>query len=425
MINHNYTWFGIGAGFFLVLIALVCKKKATTSDEHTHLEDDTDSGEKASERKTSIQERIRQIALIEKDEFDSFYQPVIECVQKYEQLLTGKTLKQDYFETVYKALRKRRSAIFEYGSSEQDQQKRALWTFALFAAISVRYIANRLSAFDCTLGGSRLNPILLTRDELAKCDIGLKIVSPEYPASLLNIHLIDKVLTLNVIQHLSGAGIYPFLVNSITDFYHERINPFYTIIEQVENHVQNNFSDEDTIFRQSLRVVLELIERNAFSKNQASSLVFEGMSYLLIDRNFLWELFRTYGVFFSQPFAKKEFESQLIKALGLVDVLSKNNIYIVSVESNELDKSQEKKRLMLTNMIALPYKSVSYYRYSERRRIEKQTLKRDVVIDEMCRGLAEHDVVKSVNKIDQRSELASSESSPNQIGVNDLFSDRQ
>lgn len=421
MSNLDYTWIGIGTGLILVFAAFVCSKRSKSIDHKDASSSEKDSIQKSFVSSTSAQENIRQIALVEKDEFEKFYCPVIENIRRYEQLITGEILSQSYFDTVYKALRKRRSAIFEFGSSEQDQDKRALWTFALFAAISIRFIAYRLSEYEFTLHQQNLDPKLLQFSSLSQCNVQKTNVNSTYKSDLTNIHLIDKILANNVIGHLNKFGVYSFVVNSVTGFYQERINPFYTIIEDVESHVTGNRLDEHSLFMRNLRLALTLIQQGSFSKNQSNSLVFEGISYLLVDRNFFWEIFRGYAVYSASPFSKKEFELQLTKALNLKHVWQTNSIYIVSVEMDEVDKSQEKQRLKLSNMIALPYKAVPFYQHSDRKRIEKQTLQREIVVHDTVRGLAEHDVIAS-DKTDHRNDKSSTDRQPKSVGVNDLFS---
>jgi len=319
MIDISYTWLGIGIGTLLVLAALVWGKWVSKSN--LVFEEVVDPKKNITEpaQEISIQVQIRQIALIEKDEFKSFYQPVIDRVQEYEKILSGEKIGSRYFETVYKALRKRRSAIFEFGSSENDKKKGAIWSFALFTTLSLRFIVQRLAEFNFTLDDRQLNPVLVDSRVLARCNVTQRAESKQYAAGLSNIHLIDKVLSTSVIERFNQAGIYSFIVNSVTGIYQERVNPFHSIIEQVESYMGGEEIDEASVFQQNLKRVLSLVERNTFSVNQVDSFIFEGASYLLIDRNFLWELFRMYAVSVSQPMGKKEFEVQLKSVLNLTN----------------------------------------------------------------------------------------------------------
>ena len=426
MIEINYTWLGIGTGTLIVLAVIVWAKRVNNTDSLLEASLDSKMSADVAMTQTSIQEQIRQIALIEKDEFTSFYQPVIDCVQEYEQILSGKEIDSRYFETLYKALRKRRSAIFEYGTSEKDSQKRPLWSFALFATLSLRHIVRRLSEYNFQFENRKLNPILSDTRLLARSHATKTNELQSYASSLSNIHLIDKVLDASVIERFNHAGIYSFVVNSVTGFYQERVNPFYSIIEEVESHVGEFEIDEKSVFQQNLRNVLGMIERNTFSVNQIDSLVFEGISYLLIDRNFLWELFRMYAVSVSQPLGKKEFETQLKSVLHIGEEKDKTVTYTVSVEDTKLDNSIEKIGIELSNVIALPYKSVPYYQHSDRRRIEKKVLKRDVVMSDDDRGLAEeNDVASPSKKISPRSKARVTNDPADTVGVKDLFSGQQ
>ncbi len=426
MIENYTTWLGIGTGALLVLASLVWSKRVNKSKEALKPSENINPGINAAINNTSKQEQIRQIALIEKDEFIRFYQPVIDCVQRYELIVSGGEVASIYFDTVYKALRKRRSAIFEYGSSENDNKKRALWSFALFSALSIRHIVCRLSEYDFENEGAGINPVLIGEGVLARCNSSRNSQPKCYAADLTNVHLIDKVLAAGVIERLNQAGIYTFIVNSVTGLYQERMNPFYSIIEEVESHVGNIRIDEATVFKQNLQRVLETIQRNTFSKNQIDSLIFEGPSYLLIDRNFLWELFRMYAVSISAPLGKKEFEAQLTSVLNLSEKKGKLTKYTVSIENTKVDNCKDKVGVTLFNMIALPYRKVPYYQHSDRRQIQKQALERDVVISDEDRGLAEEsDVASLKSKTVPRTDAGFRNDATASVGVKDLFSDQQ
>jgi len=142
--NINLTWIGIAVGSLIVLGVIVLARfnRHSVSEKEIEVGISVPKEELKSER--SIKENIRQIALIEKDEFVQFYEPVIERIQQYEHAMGSDSIPERYFETVYKALRKRRSAIFDYGSSEKDQSNKAIWTFALFSAISKLQAAGRI-----------------------------------------------------------------------------------------------------------------------------------------------------------------------------------------------------------------------------------------------------------------------------------------
>ena len=98
----------------------------------------------------------------------------------------------------------------------------------------------------------------------------------------------------------------------------------------------------------------------------------------------------------------------------------------MSVENIKLDNSVEKIGIKLSNVIALPYRSVPYYQHSDRRRIDKQVLKRDVVSSDDDRGLAEENDVASPNtKISPRSNARITNTPTDTVGVKDIFSGQQ
>ena len=423
--NINPTWIGIAVGCLMVVGVLVLAR----FNRHSTPEKDMETGKKLrkeefrSER--SYKENIRQIALIEKDEFEKFYEPVIDRIQQYEYTMGSDSIPERYFETVYKALRKRRSAIFDYGSSEKDQSNKAIWTFALFSAISIRYLVTRLSLNQYQTKQGIVNPMLVARRKLIVS--GRKNTPSEYayPQEITNIHLIDKVLGSSVIDQLAKAGIYPFVVNAVSGFYHERINPFYSIIEQVESFVSGAVLNQDEIFKANLQRVLKMLENNVFTKNQLTSLVFEGQSYLLVDRNFLWEIFRMYDVSSSKPLSKIEFEMTLKRLFNLGDSIDKNHRYSIELKNNLMDDSQEKVIVELTNMLALAYRVIPYYQCSNRHRITKKAIHRNIAVGDTDQGIVEDHGAKVVPEnariIGRESAIQGQDK---QVGLGDLFSEK-
>ena len=223
-------------------------------------------------RSPQIQEKIRQIALIEKDEFDHFYRPLIEMVTRYLTIINAEKTDQQYFELVFKSLRKRRAAIFEYGSSERDQKNKALWTFALFCAVSIRFVVKQCQSRQFKTQGKVINPYLVPTDHLANCDVEIMGANPEFKPSTIQVHLVDKLLEASVIDRFDRAGIYPFIINVVSGYYQERINPFYSIIEQVEAHMNGLMVDDNTVFEQNIKTILKLIEQNTFQKIRNTAL---------------------------------------------------------------------------------------------------------------------------------------------------------
>jgi len=417
--NWGGTWFGVSLGIFVILAALIWNRCTRVRRDTTDEPVNTEEVELTSDRGKRPQEKIRQIGLIEKDEFERFYLPIIEAVNHYFEIVAGQHVDQDYFDIVYKALRKRRSAIFEFGSSERDQKHKALWTFALFCAVSVRYVVTVCQDHEFKKEGEVVNPYLLTLKALGDCDVRRVDSNNGFEPGTSQIHLIDKLLDANVIGQFEKAGMYPFIVNAVSGFYSERMNPFYGIIEQVEE------TSEESQFVQNLECVLRLIENNTFSINTNHSLAFEGLTYLLVDRNFLWELFRGYAISEGQPLGKKDFEERLCNALNIDKSINKDTVFTFTLEADKLDESQERLQLELRNMVALPYKAVPYYRPRDKRKIKKHILQRDIVVDDIGRdSFEEQDGDSSVDKNKSRSRATHfPEGPPDSVGLKDLFSE--
>ena len=417
------TWLGIAVGGAIVIAVFLCKRGSISNEAEGLGHSETKGPIGKQVKAMPIQEKIRQIALIEKDEFDRFYQPLIEKVLQYMTAI-GAAVDQHYFETVYKALRKRRAVIFEHGASERDQKNKALWTIALFSAISIRFIVTQCQANSIRVNGETINPFLVSLETLATSDVQRHQSESRFQPGISRLHLIDKLLEPDLIAQFERAGIYGFVINAVTGYYHERLNPFYSIIEQVEAHMVGVEPSEEANFKQTMKMVLTLIERNTFTKNTQHSFVFEGMSSLLIDRNFLWELYRNYVVASTQPFGKKDFEATLNKVYHLGSRLEKNSIFTFPLEEGNLDESQEKFALELRNMVALPYKAVPYYRFTDRKKIKKRVLQRDIVNSDVSRDSFEDQNGNSSldnNKSRSRAQHFL-EGTSDSVGLEDLFS---
>jgi len=323
-------------------------------------------------------EQIRQIGLIEKDEFGAFYQPIMDQVYAYARAISGQSPEPFYFDALFKALRKRRATIFEFGSSEEDHSKRATWTYGLFAAISIRYVAALLQRYECTLKGQPVAGQLMTPSAL----IATQKTPHQEPKKVhqpntLNLHLIDKVLPTKMIESMQHCGVYPSLVNAVTGHYFQPLNPFYRIIEDVERHLNGEPPmGEQTAFIQTLDVVLDSLSRNLFSKNTVHSLLFEGQSFLLIDRCMLWEIFRSYSVAEAAPLSKATFETALAKHLEIDSQLDAIIQYTVSVASAD----NAPVTLELRNMLALPYQKIPLYSPTKPIRIGREVINRNVLV---------------------------------------------
>lgn len=425
MFDKSYTLFGIILGGGVVLGALLWNRFSKEGSKSTEKQLVEKVINNQLVKDPPIQERIRQIALIEKDEFDRFYQPLISAVVQYLVVIGDRDVEPEYFQLVFKALRKRRSVIFEHGSSELDQKNKALWTYALFCAISIRFVVKACQGHKFSNQDKSISPYLTSVNELAKSDITKSYTANKFQPGTTHIHLIDKLLDANAIEQFEKAGIYPFIVNAVSGYYHERINPFYTIIEQVEAYIQGYEPNERAVFEQNIKAILGLVEQNTFSKNIKHSFVFEGMSYLLVDRNFLWEIFRVYSVFESKPIGKKDFETQLSETFELGNPLDQNTLFTLTLANDEIDNSQVKLVLELLNMVAIPYKAVPYYQYSDRKRIKKHVLQRGITSGNESRDLLkEHSLDSTKGSKDScRRSSEFQERSSDSVGLKDLFSD--
>lgn len=379
MIPSETLWLSMAGGVLcLGLATYLHKRKAIPESTLNKQTPEAPMHRPETQTHAPVEEGIRQMGLIQKDEFDAFYQPIIEQVRNYTRTLTGNDLDVDYFESAFKALRKRRSTIFEFGSSEADQGKRAAWTYGLFASLSIRHIASLLSRYHFHSRRQTIAPTLLTLEQLALLDKqpSDQTKAPHRPDTL-NVHLIDKVLPANMIQTLADNGIYPSLVNAVTGYYFQPLNPFYRILEDVERYVKGAKAiDEETVFMQTLSVVLDAIASNLFSKNKADSPIFEGQSYLLIDRCILWEIFRSYSVAETAPLGKAAFEVTLSKQLGIHNQLTSIINYTVHVVGSD----NEPVTIELRNMLALPYQKIPMYTATKPKRIGRAVVTRDVLV---------------------------------------------
>ena len=417
------SWVGVLIGIAIVAGVFIWNRMSVANKHQAQPLSLNVSDSEIRVHRTPIEESIRQIALIEKDEFQTFYSPVIQKVEDYERVL-GEELDRHYHETIYKALRKRRASIFEFGSSEKDQETKALWTFAIFCALSIRHIIKRYQAFEFNRAGIALSPFLMTLNDIAKCDKRDGGGRNCFRSNSLNIHLIDKVLSPQTIERFSKAGIYPFILNSVSGFYQERINPFYSIIEQVESHVSGEQLNAASVFKQNMRLVLTLIEQNTFTKNSKDSFVFEGTSYLLIDRNFLWELHRGYAINEARPLGKKAFEAMLSQVFDLGKQLDRTAIYTVKTNENIMDNGKVSVVIELRNMVALSYKAVSYYQPSDRKQIQKSVLQRNVAISDIGkRTVEEHSATQLDTHSESREKSQLPDNTSAKVGLKDLYSD--
>ena len=105
MKSFSESWVGVLVGIIIVTGVFIWNRMSVANKHQAQPLSLDVSDSEIGVHRTPIEERIRQIALIEKDEFQTFYSPVIQKVEDYERVL-GEELDRQYFETIYKALRK-------------------------------------------------------------------------------------------------------------------------------------------------------------------------------------------------------------------------------------------------------------------------------------------------------------------------------
>jgi hypothetical protein len=383
----DYGLMAMGAGASVLLGIYLFKRygKKKTTDLSLLKSDPVFDKGKLNTPKRSIQESIRQIGLIERSEFDSFYEPIISRVEFYEQAIGAKQVGEEYFKVIFKALRKRRAVIFEFGQAEQDKSNGAFWTYSLFLALSVRYVARVLDDYDATLHGHKVNANVLSDNlDMAAARFQLKNSSDSRPSKLdpTRVHLIPGFTNIGMISKLSDAGIYPFILGSVSGSYSDRFNPFYQVIEDVEAFVRNEPKQDDTEnFRKTIDICLSLIASNMFTKNEITSLVFDGISYLCLDTSFFWELYRGHVVYQEKCLSRPEFLERLHGEYNLR--LDREKQYYYSINFAGLDAFGEDQTFTveLVNMIALPYSEFPAYGVPEyKRRITRHVLERTMTI---------------------------------------------
>lgn len=112
-------------------------------------------------------EQIRQIGLIQQDEFEALYMTIITTAGQYALVLGELATDPSYFEILFKTPRKRRSAIFEFGFSEADQGKRTAWTFSLIVSLSIRHTLASLNRYDfIDTNGHSVSPAVIPLSQL-------------------------------------------------------------------------------------------------------------------------------------------------------------------------------------------------------------------------------------------------------------------
>ncbi|MGK0292314.1 MAG: hypothetical protein ACI9U1_000694 [Porticoccaceae bacterium] len=95
------------------------------------------------------------------------------------------------------------------------------------------------------------------------------------------------------------------------------------------------------------------------------------------------------------------------------------------LDAVKLDESQECLIIELRNMVALPYKAVPYYRFTDRRKIKKHVLQRDITSGDASReSVEEQDEESSLDTNQSRTRAPNfPEGPPDSVGLKDLFSE--
>ncbi len=90
------SWVGVLIGIVIVAGVFIWNRISVTNKHQAQPLSLDASDSETGVHRTPVQESIRQIALIEKDEFQTFYSPVIQKVEDYERVL-GEELDRHYF----------------------------------------------------------------------------------------------------------------------------------------------------------------------------------------------------------------------------------------------------------------------------------------------------------------------------------------
>ena len=329
-------------------------------------------------------EPIRQMALVQVDEFETFYLPIIEKIKTYEKLTNLPPRDSNFFDLLFKSLRLKRAAIFETDSPETNKVNAPYWTLGLFLAILCRYAVRLLNSTQFRDENKRpVNPILERIEALSGLEIKPHGQIADYAPNTINIHILEKIIPLPVIKMLDENQVYPYVINAITGYYIQRSFPFYRIIETVEEHVYSpDINTANTTFDRTIDHVAALIENNTVIKNTIDSLIFESNRCLYIDRHLLWEMFKTYHVFEQGTMTKMAFEQRLIERLSLQKTSTQfTTARVYGYEAQGSIEQDSVSYIEVNNTIALPYAKLANYLPTKRLRIEQLRLHREVGVE--------------------------------------------
>ncbi len=154
-------------------------------------------------------EPIRQTALVQADEFEHFYTPILKQINWYERLVGLPRSESKILSITIKALRLRKAAIFEVDSPESDRTNAPVWTLGLFLAINCRYAVRLLNSCEFTdENGEHINPHYEKPSALPTLNRHQQGLNPSYSPDFVYHHMIDKLISPAVIKLLHEKNVY-------------------------------------------------------------------------------------------------------------------------------------------------------------------------------------------------------------------------
>jgi len=324
-----------------------------------------------SNRSTNISEneQIRQFGNIAQADFEDFYEPVIAKSKHLLEKIGDKGDHVKYLTSIKKTLRKRKGAIFEHGNAEADKKREPLWSYALFIAVTVRYVSNRLEQYDVSVDNEPVYPHFLQSSEhltsIATYVLKDRTINESHKHA--RVHLIEEFIDPVLATNLVTNGIYQYLLGTITDTFKDRFNQFYTVVVDVENHVYGKSLSDDQRFSNQVTRCLGLIASGAFEKNRPTSMIVESVPWLLVEKNFLWSLYNSHSVYQREPLTLPKFIERIHKVLELHSVPERGYVYDLTLNQSETQDYFDENEsglndlslvVCLHNMIALPYKKI-------------------------------------------------------------------
>ena len=327
----------------------------------------------------SIEENIRQIGVISKDEFANLYTPIISRVEFYEQLVGSAQVSEEFYKTLYTTLRKKRNVIFEAGSAEDNTALSAYWTYTVFLTVSVRYIVRLLSQYQWFFHDKEVDVFSVSDNKLS---ILQKKSIDEYHDQFKPTapNIIPSFTTPELIKKLIDKGMYRYLVCSVSGGNFDTFNAFYKLVDTVESHIRGVEIDDASRFVAAINESIHFLSSHYVGKNQPSSLVFNGRgAFFLVDRSLLWSLFCSAYIYEKTAPSYSDFIEALHRNFKLRLNREKTYTYTIEVDAPLLDDMDEAQVMEITinNVIALPYSEFPMYSPAKKIVIKKTNLARD------------------------------------------------